>query len=150
MGLIARNTTPPLSWYAATALVALLAGCENPPPPVVSNTRLYAIDQQGETKDCKVNDVPPQPGKQVADSISVGNDGGWCALTLSTTKGAPYGAGLLTQRPAHGKVYIHTVGDATRVDYTPERGYTGPDKFTIDLLPEQADVAVTVTVTGPK
>ncbi len=78
--------------------------------------------------------------------MAVGNDGGWCAITVDRN-GAPYGAGLLAARPAHGKVLIHTVGDATRIDYTPAPGYAGPDSFTARLLPGESTVRVAVTVT---
>ena len=44
------------------------------------------------------------------------------------------------------QVYIHSVGDTTRIDYTPAKGYAGPDKFTVRLLPGNAVVRATVTV----
>ena len=57
--------------------------------------------------------------------MQVGNDGGWCGITVAQD-GKPYDAGLLTQAPEHGKVYIHPVGDATRIDYTPDLGSAAP------------------------
>ena len=80
--------------------------------------------------------------------MSVGNDGGWCALTLSTS-GRPYAAGLLTARPAHGRVYIHTVGSTTRIDYTPAAQYAGADSFTVKMEPGDAVARVAVSV-SPK
>jgi hypothetical protein len=128
-------------------ILAVLAGCAKPPPPVVSTTRVYAVDQQGAAKTCKVSDVAAAPGKQVPVEMAVGNDGGWCALSLSAPDHSPYGAGLLTDRAAHGTVYIHTVGDDTRIDYTPDHGYAGTDKFTVTLLPGEVALAFSVTVT---
>ncbi len=136
-----------LGYLPTVVILAMLAGCAKPPPPVVSTTRVYAVDQQGAAKSCKVSDVAAAPGKQVAVDMAVGNDGGWCALSLSTADHSPYGAGLLTDRAVHGTVYIHTVGDDTRIDYTPERGYAGTDKFTVTLLPGEAALMFSVTVT---
>ena len=52
--------------------------------------------------------------------MKLGNDGGWCAITVNNG-GRPFDAGLLAAAPAHGKVLVHTVGNNTRIDYTPER-----------------------------
>ena len=43
-------------------------------------------------------------------------------------------------------MFIHTVGDATRIDYRPERGFAGGDAFTVQLLPGNATVQASVTV----
>ena len=136
---------------AALALLGLLAGCAGPPKPQASGPapRLYAIDLQGAAKLCKVTQVKPQAGKTVAATMTIGNDGGWCAIAVHQTEAGapePYAAGLLTARAAHGRVYIHTVGADTRIDYTPVAGYAGPDRFSVSLLPESAAIQVSVTV----
>ena len=87
----------------------------------------------------------PAPGKETTATVSVGNDGGWCAVTVDND-GHPYAAGLLVTRPAHGRVYIHTVGDATRIDYFPAKGYAGPDSYAVQLLPGEGTVRATVSV----
>ncbi len=129
---------------AATAL--LLQGCQQPEvvaaPP---GARQYAVDQAGGAHVCTVPKPSLVDGKEAAATMAVGNDGGWCGI-LVARNGEPYGAGLLAIRPTHGKVYIHTVGDNTRIDYTPERGYIGPDSFTARLLPGNATLKVAVTV----
>ena len=86
------------------------------------------------------------PGKETAATMAVGNDGGWCATTLAES-GQPYAAGLLTVPAAHGTVYIHTVGDGTRIDYTPDTGFAGSDSFTVTLLPGRPVLQMAVTVT---
>jgi len=136
---------------AALALLALLAGCAAPPKPRPTGPapRLYAIDLQGAAKLCKVAPVKLEAGKTVAATMTVGNDGGWCAITVHRTEAGapePYAAGLLTARAEHGRVYIHTVGADTRIDYTPVAGYAGPDQFTVSLLPDGAAIQVSVTV----
>ena len=45
------------------------------------------------------------------------------------TSGKPYSAGLLIAEPMHGKVLIHSVGDNTRIDYTPDVRFAGADSF---------------------
>lgn len=78
--------------------------------------------------------------------MTVGNDGGWCAFTVAQPGPQPFAAGLLTEEPAHGRVYIHPVGDNTRIDYTPDAGYVGPDAFIVTLLPGRAVIRATVSV----
>ena len=77
--------------------------------------------------------------------MSVTNDGGWCGISVSRFAG-PYSAGLMVQRPSNGKVYVHTVGSATRVDYTPDPGFRGNDTFAVKLIPGDATMRVAVTV----
>ncbi len=126
---------------AFTALTAC-----TPPAGQAPAARLYAIDQAGGAKSCTVAPMAVVDSRDTPIAMSVGNDGGWCALTLSTS-GRPYSAGLLTVRPAHGRVYVHTVGSTTRIDYTPATQYAGPDKFSVKMVPGDAVAQVTVTVT---
>src|SRR6476646_5012748 len=99
---------------AATAL--LLQGCEQ--APAGPTARIYAADMAGGAKTCVVPKVAPVAGQETPVAVKVGNDGGWCAISVNNG-GRPYSAGLLTSKPAHGKVQIHTVGNDTRIDYTP-------------------------------
>ena len=46
-------------------------------------------------------------------------------------------------RPQHGKVLIHTVGNDTRIDYTPAARYAGADAFSVRLMPGDAMIRVT-------
>jgi hypothetical protein len=135
-------------WLSLAAVGLVIAGCAQKPPPQVSTTRLYAIDQQGAAPNCKVSpNISLTAGKQTDATMAVGNNGGWCAISVAQPGPHPYNAGLLTARPAHGKVYIHTVGDNTRIDYTPDSGFAGADSFTATLLPGNAAIRVAVTVT---
>lgn len=133
-----------LAGVAMIGLAVLLQGCAPQARPA-SGTRLFATDFAGGAKSCNVPKVSPAAGKETPAAMTVGNDGGWCGITVDNN-GHPYSAGLLTDRPEHGQVYIHSVGDATRIDYTPAKGYAGPDKFTVRLLPGNAVVRATVTV----
>ena len=127
-------------------LVLLLDGCQQPPARPASTRRLYATDQAGGAKSCTVSPVtPPAAGKEAQVTMTVGNDGGWCAITVAN-EGEPYAAELLTSRPAHGRVYYHPVGDATRIDYTPNAGFAGTDSFTVRLLPGEGLIHANVSV----
>jgi hypothetical protein len=135
-----------LAVFAAVLAPAMLEGCTPPPAPPVSTTRLYAIDQQGAAASCTAPPVKLEEGKTVAGILTVANDGGWCAFTVAAPGNRPYAAGLLSTASAHGRVYVHTVGDATRIDYTPDTGFTGADSFAVTLLPGSPVLQVAVTV----
>ncbi len=128
---------------ATTAL--LLAACAAKPPSAPS-ARVFAADMTGAAKTCTVPPVTPAPGSSTDVAMKLGNDGGWCAITVNNN-GKPFEAGLLVTPPAHGKPLIHTVGNDTRIDYTPAARYVGADAFAVRLIPGDATLRVTVTVT---
>ncbi|HQT79084.1 MAG: hypothetical protein B7Z80_22820 [Rhodospirillales bacterium 20-64-7] len=137
------------AWLALILTGVMLQGCAQKAAPSGSAARIYAADVQGAAKQCTVPKLDLTAGKTTEAAVKVGNDGGWCGLTVHQPGPKPYDAGLLTGRPAHGSVLIHQVGDDTRIDYTPDRGYAGPDSFTVNLLPGDAGIHVAVTVTAP-
>jgi hypothetical protein len=134
------------AWVAFALVGAVLQGCAERPPPPVQHSRLFASDLEGGAKTCDVPKLKLDTGKEVSARMQVGNDGGWCGITLAQDS-RPYDAGLLTQPPEHGSVYIHPVGDDTRIDYTPEPGFSGADSFVVKLLPGNPVLRVSVTVT---
>ncbi|MXP64143.1 hypothetical protein E0493_12390 [Roseomonas sp. M0104] len=136
--------------WASLALPALLAACAKPETPVVQSTRpVYAIDMVGGAKLCTVPENPKLVDAQQTEvAMTVGNDGGWCGVKVSRPGPAPFDAGLLAARPDHGRVQVHTVGDWTRVDYTPDPGFVGTDSFTVRLLPGSTTLRVNATVQG--
>jgi hypothetical protein len=141
-----RQGSNPAGWLTLAATALLLQACAEKPasaPPI----RMFAVDVAGGAKNCVVPKVTPAAGQQAEAAVKVGNDGGWCGITVSTG-GKPYAAGLLETAPAHGKVQIHTVGNDTRIDYTPERGFTGSDAFSVKLIPGDAVIRASVSV-GP-
>jgi hypothetical protein len=127
---------------AATAL--LLQACAPKPPPA-PGPRVFAADMTGAAKSCTVPPVTAVAGKTIDVAMKVANDGGWCAVTVNNN-GRPYDAGLVEAQPARGKLLIHTVGNDTRIDYTPAAHYAGADTFTVRLLPGAAVIRVTVAV----
>lgn len=133
-------------WFALALAGVVLQGCgDKPTPPAQPHARLFASDFAGGAKSCTVPKLKLESGKEVAAAMQMGNDGGWCGITVAQD-GKPYDAGLLTQEPEHGSVSIHSVGDETRIDYTPERGFSGADTFAARLLPGNPVLRVNVTV----
>lgn len=135
--------------WAALALPALLAACAQPQgTPAARSTRpIYAADLQGGAQLCTVQDEPRLVDAQQTEvPMTVRNDGGWCGVRVSRPGPEPFDAGLLTSRPTRGRVHVHSVGDWTRIDYTPDPGFSGTDSFVVRLLPGSTSVKVNVTV----
>lgn len=140
----------PVLWLALGLGVLSLAGCNNENPRgAASGSRVFAADFAGSAKTCVAPNPTLKDGELSEVAMKVGNDGGWCGITVAQSSGKPFDAGLLIARPEHGKIFIHAVGDATRIDYTPDRRYTGPDSFTVKLVPGNPGVHGLVTVTAP-
>lgn len=147
------------------AMALLVTGCQEPRAP---RTPLYAVDFTGGAKTCTTSAVDLTGGKSADATMTLGNDSGWCAITVWQARAAqpggllgrsgtvghkPFAAGLVQARPQHGNLHIHSVGDDTRVDYTPDPGFTGTDRFAVRFLPgNQASgepvLTVSVTVTA--
>jgi hypothetical protein len=106
---------------------------------------VFAADMTGAAKVCTAPPVTPAAGRTIDAAIKLGNDGGWCAITVNNN-GRPFEAGLLDVMPQHGKVLIHTVGNDTRIDYTPAAKYAGADAFSVRLIPGNAKVRVSATM----
>jgi Bacterial Ig domain len=136
---------------AVVLAAAAIAGCARNADDGsgASRLRVYAADLTGGAKVCDVPKIDPAAGKTTAATIKLENDGGWCGIRVYQDGHKPFGAGLLTTRPSHGAVTIHVVGDDTRIDYTPDRRFAGTDTFTVRLVPGDASVQVTATVTTP-
>ena len=92
--------------------------------------------------------MTPIANQETQVAMKVGNDGGWCGITVNNS-GKPYAAGLLIAKPVHGQVFIHTVGDDTRIDFTPDRGAGGTDAFAVRLIPKNATIRVSVAIGSP-
>jgi len=137
-----------VAWTALAVFGGLLVGCAEQRPPAGPSGRVFAADLQGGARMCEANKPDLVDGKTADVQMRVGNDGGWCAVSVQKGSG-PYDSGLLTARPVHGKVLVHKVGDTTRITYTPNRGYAGPDAFSVKLIPGDPTIRVVVTVQAP-
>jgi hypothetical protein len=127
------------------AALALQACSKPPPPPVASGTRVYAHDMEGKAALCTApSGLSPVSGRENPVTIATGGNG-WCGIPVRASTGRPFTAGLLTDAPHNGKIYVHTVGDDTRIDYVAKAGPVVPDSFAVRLIPGDAVVRVTVT-----
>lgn len=141
-----RVATPWRAFAAVAGLLALQACAPQQQAAAPAGPRIYAVDLQGGARLCTVPAVSLATDKPAEATMVVGNDGGWCGISVSQPGPKPFDAGLVTERPAHGRLNIHTVGNATRIDYTPDRGYAGPDAFAVRMVPGGATLKVAVTV----
>lgn len=143
-----------LARWSLLALPVALAACSNKPAEVAAPRQVlpvYAVDLTGGAKLCTTPDiVAVKPGETAEAAITIGNDGGWCAIRVAQEGPKPFDFGLVARadRPAHGRLNVHAVGDYTRLTYTPDPGYVGPDAFLVELRPGAAKVKVAVTVQG--
>jgi hypothetical protein len=138
-----RSVPSGIPWACLAATALLIQGCA--PRAGVWNG-IFAVDVAGGARTCSAPTASPPDGQAVAAVVQVSNEGGWCGMTV-TRGGVAYDSYLLVNRPAHGKVYTHHVGTNTRIDYTPDTGFTGTDKFAVRLIPGNAVVEETVTIT---
>ncbi len=106
----------------------------------------FARDNANKAPNCEAPSVAVTAGQAATGSIATGG-GGWCGISVAEG-GRPFGAGLLTQAPRHGAVYIHTVGETTRVDYTPYAAVAA-DAFTVKFIPGDQTMSVTVSPAAP-
>ena len=128
-------------------LVIATAGCQDGPVSV-RGTPVYAVDVNGGAKNCVTSSADVSGGKSATATMTVGNDGGWCGVTVAQS-GRPFSAGLVQTRAQHGQLNVHSVGDNTRVDYIPDPGFTGADSFAVKMVPGNPVLTVNVTV-APK
>ncbi len=129
------------------AIGLVLEGCVNPNLAPRSHATLYSTDMVGKAATCSTlpETVTVKDGADNAVAMRTGG-GGWCGIVVNQD-GRPFKAGLLTKGPRSGKVYVHTVGDDTRIDYTPDRGSVAADSFAVRLIPGDATIQVSVNTT---
>ena len=137
-----RLPLPGKAWLCLTALSALLQGCATQ----AAWNGIFATDLAGGAKTCVAPSAALTDGQRVAAQVQVSNEGGWCGITV-TRNGAAFDSYLLVGRPLHGHVFAHRVGGKTRIDYTPDRGFTGVDSFAVHLIPGDSILQGAVTVT---
>lgn len=131
------------------ALLGGLAACAEQAAPTASTRRIYYVDTQGQARTCTVPQrVSLTPGQQTEATMTMSNEGGWCGISVSQSGPKPYDAGMLVQRPQHGRVNVRKVGDVTRVDYIPDARFAGTDAFSVRFAPGNPALQVAVTVQG--
>lgn len=122
---------------ATLAAAVALSGCAAKPTPTEQ-----AVDLQndGIAKTCTPSKVDLAAATPA--TITMSNDG-WCGVVTAEKDGQPFSLGLVKTRPAHGRVYIQAVNQQTRIEYTANAGYAGPDSFTVALRARTAGASDT-------
>jgi len=137
------------------ALGVVLAGCKPPPPPVTAPPPPPPLPPHigpGPAARCNVAPFKVTDGGTTAISMSVSNEGGYCAATLTTAAGQPFDAPLVPVVPVHGTPRVVKYNGHTSVEYAPNAGYVGGDSFVVRLIikgkPGYTTLNVAVTVGG--
>jgi len=137
-----RMTLPGTAWLGFSAIALLTQGCAQ--SAGVWNG-IFSVDVAGEAKTCVAQPASPPDGKTVLDQMQM-TDSGWCGI-IASRDGRAFDSYLLVTRPSHGKIFVHHVGTRTRIDYTPDKGFTGTDSFAVRMIPGDAVIEGAVTVT---
>ncbi len=128
----------------AIAAVAL-QGCATQAPPA----QIVGEDVDGIAKTCTPSPVDFGKGTTASATIALTNDG-WCAVRAVEADGKAFQLALVRARPEHGRVLIQPVNGRTRIEYTADNRYVGPDRFTVVLrskTPNTPDSTLQVAVT---
>ncbi len=137
------------------AVGVFLAGCADKPaapPPPPPPPPLPPHFGPPPAASCTVLPFKVSEGHETEVLMTVGNDGGYCAATLTTTGGKPFDAPLVPSngQPEHGVVRIVPYNGKTSVEYTPDAGYKGHDHFATRLIvrgmPGYTSLNVSITV----
>lgn len=100
----------------------------------------------GIAKTCTPSVVDLSASTTAKATIAMTNDG-WCGLHVKDRSGAPFKYGLV-KRPARGYILVQKIGGETRIEYTAENRYVGPDAFSVTLIsntPNTPDSTIQVT-----
>ena len=130
---------------AIAAAAIALQGCATQAPPA----QVVGEDVDGIAKTCTASPVDLSKSPTANATITLTNDG-WCAVRAVETDGKPFQLALVRARPEHGRVLIQPVSGRTRIEYTADNRYVGPDRFTIVLrskTPNTPDSTLQVAVT---
>jgi hypothetical protein len=102
---------------------------------------------------CTVAPFQVTDGGTAAVSMTLSNEGGYCAATLTAASGKPYDAPLVPTLPLHGTPRVIKYNGHTSVEYIPNVGYVGHDSFVVHLevrgKPGYTTLNVSAEVTAP-
>ena len=113
----------------------LIAGCAHRPAP--EPEAAVAPNPFGYLKRsavCTVAPIVSGPAGR-STSIAVRSDDGLCTIAVSQPDGTAYASFLLQTLPVNGKAFIYNYNNQTLVNYTATTAYSGPDSFTVSLIP---------------
>jgi hypothetical protein len=130
----------------------LLQGCAKPeaPPPPPPPPPLPPHAGPPPARLCSVAPFSVKDGGTADVHMTVSNDGGYCAATLTADSGQPFDAPLVPVGALHGGQHVVKYNHKTSVEYIANQGYTGHDTFVVRLIvrgkPGYTTLNVSVTV----
>lgn len=131
------------------ALALALQACQPkpvaPPPPPPPPAPPPHVGPPAAAK-CSVAPFQVTDGGTATVEITVSNEGGYCAATLTAASGKPYDAPLVPVLPQHGTPRVMKYDGKTSVEYVPESGYSGKDHFVVHLLVKGSQAVTTLNV----
>ncbi len=95
---------------------------------------------------CNVAPFHVADGGSATVEITLSNEGGYCAATLTAANGQPYDAPLVPVLPTHGTPRVMKYNGKTSVEYAPESGFVGKDNFTVRLILKGTPAVTTLNV----
>jgi hypothetical protein len=113
----------------------VLQGCEKPliaPPPPPQPLPPHAGPPPARL--CTVAPFSVKDGGNADVQMTVSNEGGYCAATLTADSGQPFDAPLVPVPPLHGIPRVVKYNGKTSIEYTPQPGFTGHDSFIVKLI----------------
>jgi hypothetical protein len=117
------------------SLAVSLASCAPPPkPPPPPPPPLPPHLGPPPAASCTVAPFRVADGGTAKVAMTLSNEGGYCAATLTAESGKPFDAPLLHTPPAHGSARVVKYNGHTSVEYTPVAGFIGTDSFEVRLI----------------
>ncbi len=130
------------------ALVPAVSGCAE----LSSNTQ-GPLQPQSVSGPCQVKPFFLLAYTAEPTQLTIRATGQTCTLTLINPDLQVFpSASIVSQFPQHGTAAtgLANGGRSPVISYTPQPGYTGPDRFTVTIEPNDHAVALAVTVTPPQ
>ena len=134
------------SWSCSSVLLLplLVAACAG-----LDRSDQGRLQPQAVNGPCQVQKFFILPFTAVHTAMTVGNAGPACQFTVfNPDLQVVLTQALVTEPASHGRasVGLVTLGRQAEIDYVPQPGYVGPDRFTVTLEPNDLAIAIAVTV----
>ena len=125
----------PALLLAALFAASALSGCQKPLQPIAeAPPALPPHLGPPPAAQCTVAPFKVEDGGTAAISMTVSNDGGYCAAALTSAGGQPFDAPLVPIKPQHGDETVVRYNGKTSIEYSARAGYAGHDSFVVKLI----------------
>ena len=131
--------------YALPLLASLLPACSGD----LAQTDQGNLQPQAVRGPCQVKKFFILDLRSAPTDMTVGNVGQACRFTVfNADLQIVLTNALVTEPPSHGQATasLITLGRQAEITYTPQPGYTGPDRFSVTLEPYSLGITLKVAV----